>query len=224
VSQSPLREPQMQQGSYLAVAAHTVRQIVPSCRVVPLWRRLSIASLRYFVSRIFLWKTLYAWRILYASYVYLLVIAMKWVYNMSSTRPADVRKLRMQWTHSKAVLADCVFRNRTHAVALLVRGIRFLQRWILLSGMWHLVSRYAVTIVFAEPVNSAVQFSRWAPPCMIATRHCFYGSWGEQPERVLTNLHRSHSGRFLPIPLGQKSPDFTWWRTHSSAKITAILY
>jgi hypothetical protein len=48
--------------------------------------------------------------------------------RMSSTRPTDVHKLRMQWPHSKAVIAGCVFCNRTHAVVLLERGSGFFQR------------------------------------------------------------------------------------------------
>jgi hypothetical protein len=92
----------------------------------------------YIVSRLFLWKTLYAGGLLYA----FLRVSLSNCNGMglqhgyiSSTRPADVLKLRMQWPHVKAVIVDCVFCNRTHTAVLLERGSMFLQRRILFSGM-----------------------------------------------------------------------------------------
>jgi hypothetical protein len=126
---------------------------------------------------------------------------------MSLTRPADVRQLLMQWPLNKSVLAESVFRNRAYAGVSLVRGLRFL-RW------------YTVTIVWVQPVSSAVQFSKLAPPYMNVSRYCIYGS--RQSERLLTNAQSSRSRLFLQTPLEQRFPGFTKWRTLGLGKIRGI--
>jgi hypothetical protein len=158
---SPLRERQMNQGSSWTIAAHPVREIALSCRVVLLWRRLSIASLRYFVSRIFLWKTLCAWRLLYAFLRVSLSNCNKMGLQHGYVYVFNKASWCSQITHAMDTQQSCA--RRTHAIGLLVRGTMFHQWWIPFSGMWHLVSRYAVTIVFGGDLSILLSSSPYGP-------------------------------------------------------------